>query len=112
MAIITISREMGTGAYLIAKDVAKKLRYTLVDGPMIASLAPSYGLTPAVFERVDEKPPAYITAEDRLQASYLSTIELILLDCAKKGNVVIYGRGGQDLLMSFRNVLRVRFIAP
>jgi cytidylate kinase len=112
MAIITISREMGTGAYPIAKDVAKKLRYTLVDGPMIASLAPQYGLTAAMLERVDEKPPAYITAEDRLQASYLSTIELILLDCAKKGNVIIYGRGGQDLLPGFRNVLRVRFVAP
>ena len=36
MAIITISREMGTGAYQIAKDVAKKLKYTLVDGNKIA----------------------------------------------------------------------------
>jgi len=112
MAIITISREMGTGAYQIAKDVAKKLRYTLIDGPMIAELAPLYGLTPEVLERVDEKPPAYITAEDRLHASYLNTIELILLDCVKKGNVIIYGRGGQDLLPGFRNLLRVRFIAP
>jgi cytidylate kinase len=112
MAIITISREMGTGAYQIAKDVAKKLRYTLVDGLRIAELAPRYGLPPEVLERVDEKPPSYITAEDRLQASYLNTIELILLDCVKQGNVVLYGRGGQDLLPGFRNLLRVRFIAP
>ncbi|HTG82098.1 MAG TPA: cytidylate kinase family protein [Geobacteraceae bacterium] len=112
MPIITISREMGTGAYQIAKDVAKKLRYTLVDGPKIAELASQYGLTPEVLERVDEKPPSYVTAEDRLHASYLNTIELILLDCVKKGNVIIYGRGGQDLLPSLRNVLRVRFIAP
>ena len=112
MAVITISREMGTGAYQIAKDVAKKLRYTLVDGPRMAELAPQYGLAPEMLERVDEKPPAYITAEDRLHASYLNTIELILLDCVKKGNVIIYGRGAQDLLPSFRNLLRIRFIAP
>jgi cytidylate kinase len=112
MAIITISREMGTGAYQIARDVAKKLRYTLVDGPKIAELASPYGLTPDVLERVDEKPPAYITAEDRLHASYLNTIELILLDCVKNGNVILYGRGGQDLLPGFRNLLRIRFIAP
>lgn len=112
MPIITISREMGTGAYQIAKDVAKKLRCTLVDGTKIAELAPKYGLTPEMLQRVDEKPPSYITAEDRLHASYLNTIELILLDCVKKGNVILYGRGGQDLLSALRHVLRVRFIAP
>ena len=112
MAIITISREMGTGAYQIAREVAKKLKFSLVDGQKIAELAPQYGLTPEMLERVDEKPPAYITAEDRLQAACLNTIELILLDCVRNGNVVLYGRGGQDLLKGLGNVLRVRIIAP
>ena len=112
MPIITISREMGTGAYQIAQDVAKKLRYTLIDGQTIVDLAEQYGLSTGIMEKVDEKPPSYITAEDRLQASYLNTIELILLECAQKGNVILYGRGGQDLLVGLRNVLRVRFIAP
>ena len=112
MAIITISREMGTGAYQIAREVAKKLKYTLVDGAKIAELAPQYGISADTLERVDEKPPVYITVQDRLHAAYLSTVELILLDCAKKGNVIIYGRGGQDLLQGMRNVLRLRFISP
>ncbi len=112
MAIITMSREMGTGAYQIAKEAAKKLRYTLIDGQKIAELAPKYGLTPTTLERVDEKPPAYVTAEDRLLAANLNTVELILLECAKKGNVIIYGRGGQDLLKGLHSVLRIRFIAP
>lgn len=112
MPIITMSREMGTGAYQIAREVARKLRYTLVDGAKIAELAPQYGLTPEMLARVDEKPPVFITAEDRLHASYLYTIELIILDCVKKGNVIIYGRGGQDLLPALRNVLRVRFVGP
>lgn len=112
MAVITMSREMGTGAYQIAKEVAKKLKYLLVDGAKIAELAPQYGLTPEALDRVDEKPPAYMTAEDRHLAAQLNTIELILLDCAKKGNVVLYGRGAQDLLKGLGNVLRVRFVAP
>lgn len=112
MAIITISREMGTGAYKIAKDVARKLKYTLVDGQKIAEVAGNYGLTVDVLERVDEKPPVYITAEDRLQAANLNMIELILLDFAKAGNVILYGRGCQDLLKGLGNILRVRFIAP
>ena len=88
MAIITISREMGTGAYKIAQDLAKRLKYTLVDGKKIAEVATRYGLSPVVLERVDEKPPVYITAEDRLQAANLNLVELILLDFARSGNVI------------------------
>jgi cytidylate kinase len=112
MAIITISREMGTGAYAIAKELAKKLKYTLVDRVKIEELAPLYGLTTEILERVDEKPPSYRTAEDRLQAAYLSTMELILLESARKGNVILYGRGGQDLIEGLGNVVKVRFVAP
>lgn len=112
MAIITISREMGTGAYSIATEVAKKLKYTFVDGNKIAEVADKYGLTKEILERVDEKPPVYITAEDRLQAANLNMIELILLDFAKAGNVILYGRGCQDLLKGMGNVLRLRIIAP
>jgi cytidylate kinase len=110
MAVITISREMGTGAYQIARELAKRLKYTLVDGPKIAELSAAYGLTDVLLQRVDEKPPAYITAEDRLHAAHLKTVELILIECARKGNVILYGRGGQDLLEGLRNVLRLRFI--
>lgn len=111
MAIITVSREMGTGAYHIASEVAQRLRYTFIDGTRIKSLASKYGLTPEVLKMVDEKPPSYVTAEDRKRAAALNAIELIILDMARKGNVVIYGRGGQDLLKDCKNVLRLRFIA-
>lgn len=111
MAIITVSREMGTGAYQIASEVAKRLKYTLIDGPCIKSLANKYGLTPDILELVDEKPPSYVTAEDRKRAAALNAIQLIVLDLAHKGNVVIYGRGAQDLLKDCKNILRLRFIA-
>lgn len=112
MAIITISREMGTGALEIAKEVAKRLKYTLVDNAKIAELAPQYGLDAQTLERLDEKPPTYLTTEDMLQAANLYTIELIYLDLVKKGNAVLYGRAVQDLLRGMENVLRVRIIAP
>lgn len=111
MAIITVSREMGTGAFQIAQEVAQKLKYTLIDGPRIKSLASKYGLTSEILQMVDEKPPSYVTAEDRKRAAALNVIELIILDLARKGNVVIYGRGGQDLLKDCKNILRLRFIA-
>jgi cytidylate kinase len=111
MAIITISREMGTGAYGIAKELAKKLKYTLVDGPKLTSCAAEYGLSLEMLQAVDEKPPSYNTVEDRARAASLNSIELILLDMAKKGNVILYGRGGQDLVQGCGNVLRLRFVA-
>jgi len=111
MAVITISREMGTGAYHIAEELARKLKYTLVDGERIGASAQKYGLAPDMLQMVDEKPPSYITAEDRKRAAALNTVELILLDFARKGNVILYGRGGQDLLKGCRNVLRLRFTA-
>jgi cytidylate kinase len=111
MAVITISREMGTGAYHVAEVLARKLKYTLVDGERISSCALKYGLAPDMLQMVDEKPPSYITAEDRKRAAALNTVELILLDFARKGNVILYGRGGQDLMKGCGNVLRLRFIA-
>ncbi len=111
MPIITVSREMGTGAYGIAKELAKKLKYTLVDGPKLAACAADYGLSIELLQAVDEKPPSYNTVEDRSRAASLNSIELILLDLASKGNVILYGRGGQDLLKECGNVLRLRFIA-
>lgn len=108
MAIITISREMGTGAYEIAAEVTRKLKYTLVDGKCISARAPKYGLSQEMLQMVDEKPPSYITSEDRKRAAALNTIELIQLDYARKGNVILYGRGGQYLLKDCGNILRLR----
>ncbi|MGD9663192.1 MAG: cytidylate kinase family protein [Porticoccaceae bacterium] len=111
MAIITISREMGTGAYFIAQELAKKLKYTLVDGPRLAACVVKYGLDVEMLQMVDEKPPSYNTVEDRERAAFLNSIELALLDFAKQGNVILYGRGGQDLLEGCGNLLRLRFVA-
>jgi cytidylate kinase len=111
MPIITISREMGTGAYGIAKELSKKLKYTLVDGLKLAESAADYGISLEILQAVDEKPPSYNTVQDRERAASLNSIELILLDFAKKGNIILYGRGGQDLLRGSGNVLKLRFIA-
>lgn len=112
MAIITISREMGSGGIPIAHQVAEELGYTLIDGESIKEVAGSYGLSLEALEQADEKPPAFVPGRDEQIAVDLHQIELIILERALKGNVIIYGRGGQDLLQEVANVLRVRIIAP
>ena len=98
MAIITISREMGSGGIPIAHKVAEKLGYRLIDGEAIMAVAKEYGLSPEAVEQADEKPPHFVDTLDSKQFLDLHLIELIILEAALKGNVVIYGRGGQDLL--------------
>lgn len=112
MAIITISREMGSGGIPIAHKVADKLGYRLIDGEAIMEAAASYGLSPEAVEQADEKPPHFVDTLDSKQVLDLHLIELIILEAALKGNVVIYGRGGQDLLKDIGSVLRTRIIAP
>lgn len=112
MAIITISREMGSGGIPIVHQVAEELGYTLVDGDAIKDVAAEYGLTDENLQQVDEKPPAFVEQLDRQIELNMSRIQLIVLEAALKGNVVIYGRGGQDLLPGINNVFRVRVIAP
>jgi len=112
MAIITISREMGSGGIPISHKAAEKLGYTLVDGETLRKAAPAYGLTPDALEKADEKPPAFVEKLDEQVEVDLHQIELIVLEYALKGNVVIYGRGGQDLLKDIGSVFRVRIIAP
>jgi cytidylate kinase len=112
MAIITISREMGSGGIPIVQKAAQKLGYRLLDGEAIESFAPQYGLTTELLSQIDEKPPAFIEHLDRQIELGMSRIQLIVLEQALLGDVIIYGRGGQDLLEGVENVLRVRVIAP
>jgi len=112
MAIITISREMGSGGIPIVHQVAEELGYTLIDGESIKEVAGEYGLSLEALEQADEKPPAFVPGRDEQIAVDLHQIELIILERALEGNVIIYGRGGQDLLQDVKNVFRVRIIAP
>jgi cytidylate kinase len=112
MPIITISRQMGSGGIPIAHKVAEKLGYTLVDGEAIMEAAAAYGLSAEAVEEADEKPPHFVDKLDTKQILDLHLIELIILEHALKGNVIIYGRGGQDLLKDIMSKLRVRIIAP
>ncbi|MBE0500414.1 MAG: cytidylate kinase-like family protein [Desulfuromonadales bacterium] len=112
MAIITISREMGSGGIPIAHRVAKELGYTLVDGSTLKKVAHKYGLSDEAFEHADERPPAFVEGEDVQHLLDLHQIELMVLNFALKGDVVIYGRAGEDLLRDILSAFRVRIIAP
>lgn len=112
MAIVTISREMGSGGSIIASALADKLGYTLVDGETILKEAEKHGLSHEAVETADEKPPAFVESLDARIEVDIHRIQQIILEYALRGNVVIYGRGGQDILDGVESVLTTRIIAP
>jgi cytidylate kinase len=103
---------MGSGGQIVARKLADKLGYTLIDGEAILKVAAKHGLTAADVEKADEKPPAFVESLDSDLEIDLHRIEQIILEYALKGNVIIYGRGGQDLFQDIDNVFRVRIVAP
>ena len=112
MPIITISREMGSGGFLVSERVAEKLGYKFLDGQAIREMAENYGLSGDSVRKVDEKPPPFDAQLDQLFEMDLQQIELLILESALKGNVLIYGRGAHFILSQLKGIFRVRFIAP
>lgn len=139
MAVITISRQYGSGGDEIARRVCELLGYRLFDKRLLATLATELRLlggkvvdlteyehqVPSLLERL--MPRRVVVAEATTIApgagGAATTVELDaagMLDvvrgairaAADLGNVVILGRGGQAILGGEPAVLHVRLVAP
>lgn len=112
MAIITISRQLGSGGDAVAAELAKRLNYAHVDRTRISELAEEYGLLKQDLERIDEKRPGFIDRYfNETPTIYLNLIQSVIYDAAKRDRVVIVGLGGQVLLRDLRHALHVKIVA-
>jgi len=133
MRAITISREYGSGGGEIAKRLAKRLGWRLVDHEAVEQVAEQLGVTEEEAAAHDEQveglisrilysmqtiePVGYVnvtatapfTANPRV---YRDALERVVTAVASAGNVVIVGRGAQVILAHQRDVLHVRIVAP
>ena len=112
MAMVTISRQLGSLGTEIGQGVAEKLRYEYVDKKMVTEALANYGLFAPEVEKFDEKKPTFWDSFQIQKKKFLHALEAVIYDLAGKGNVVIVGRGGQVLLKNLPGVLHVRIIAP
>ena len=112
MAIITVSRHIGSFGDKIARTVADKLNYDYIDKPEIAEALADYGLRIHDIEKFDEKGLSFWESFSQQKKRFLYLIKAVISDFAKKGNVVIYGWGAQVLFKDLPGVLRVRITAP
>jgi cytidylate kinase len=113
MAILTISREYGSGGLTIGRRVAARLGYQLVDKErLFQDLELAGPRWVRVAREVDEVCPTQWERHDWQYRGYVSQLEDLILAYAVGDNVVIIGRGGSFLLQAVPFCLRVRLVAP
>jgi cytidylate kinase len=113
MAILTISRQYGSGGREIGRLVAEKLDYRYVDKErLFQDLEQAGRRWGRVAKEVDEVCPTLWERYDWQYRGYVAQLEALILDYATGDNVVIIGRGGAYLLQEVPFCLRVRLMAP
>ena len=133
MAVITISRQYASGGSDIARLVAQRLDWSLIDNEFIDRVATAAGLDPADVERHQERvpgfmerlaralaisspevfvatgePPEAVAHEERIVAM----TEHVIAEAVRHGNVVMVGRGAQAYLAEWDQTLHAYISAP
>lgn len=111
MAIIAISRQMGSGGYGIAASVAKALGYSYADRQMIVEAAKDYEVPEAAIADVAEHRLAGWQRFDEEKLRYRTFLEAAYFGLAEQDNIVTAGRGIATLLRGVSHALRVRIVA-
>lgn len=112
MSIITLSRQMGAGAEEIDDMICQELGYTSIDKQHIGEVVTGYGFQYASLEKYDEKKPSFWNFISREHDRLFHAVRIAICHLARKGNVIIIGRGGYILLRDIPGVLRIKVIAP
>ncbi len=112
MAIITISRQIGSLGTAIAMATADKLGYEYIEKVQISEILSKLGFSISDIDKFDEKKPSIwqtLTVQKELFAHF---IRAAVCERAARKNVVIVGRGGQVILKDIPGTLHIRVIAP
>ncbi len=108
MGIITISREFGCGGETIARLVAEKTQFLLVNKDTIIQGLTEYGIG-----KPEEDLDKIVVSDDceQLVPQYVDAMHDYIYDLAIRNNLVILGRGGSILFRDYPPALHVRMIA-
>ncbi len=128
--VITISREYGSGGGAIARVLAQRLGWRLVDNALIEEIAKIAGVTAGVAERLDESVDPWfhrLTKElwrggfegsaTRLLTNVFDADAMaalcrrVVTEAADIGQCVIVGRGGQCILQNHPDAFHVSVYA-
>ena len=113
MAILTISREMGSEGLQVGKTVAEEMGYDFLNKEKILQeLKEDGALWEETAREMDERKPSLWEKYDWQYRGFIALAQSHMLDCALSDKAVIVGRGGNFLLEGVPYTLRTRIVAP
>lgn len=113
MAILTISRQFGSGAEEIGGAIAKELGYEYLDRQMILDdMKEAGGLWEEKAKYYDENKPSLWESHEWSFRGYVALAQSKILGRALKNNCVLIGRGANFLLKGVKHHLGIRIEAP
>jgi cytidylate kinase len=142
MAVITVSRQIGSGGEEIARQICEALQYRYFDKQLLIEAAAEAGFSrdhvvdysedhyevrnvlarlfrsgprpikTVPVHRSDAVGNVTLTAETIDEAQYVELVKSAILAAYDSGDTVIVGRGGQAILQDKPGVLHVRVVAP
>lgn len=113
MAIITVSRQMGSGGRRIGQIIAEKAGLAYFDKEKILANIQKVGGPWASWEKeMDEVCPSLWERFDRSFAGLVALVEKSILEAALENNVVIVGRGANFILRGVPHAFHMRVVGP
>jgi cytidylate kinase len=133
MSVITISRQYGSGGSDVARLVAERLGWSLIDNDFVERVAERAGVSVEEVQRQEERVPGLverlaralaISAPEMFAATtepapplppedrIVKMTEAVIAEVANHDHAVLVGRGAQAYLAERTNTLHVYIVAP
>jgi len=113
MAIITISRQMGSFGTKIAKSLQEKTGYSFLDKESLEKeLVNKYGIPEDQVKRYDEKKPPLRDMFSSDKDRYMYFLKSTMYESARQDNCIVMGRRVQMLFADIPGALHIKIVAP
>jgi cytidylate kinase len=112
MAIVAMTREMGSLGSPIAQEVARRLGYRFLRNDILRDAAREYRVRESRLVGMVEEAPRFIERFRRPRLRYRAYLEAAVLEAALADRVVLVGRWSTLFLRGIRHAVRVRVCAP
>ncbi len=130
--IVTVSRQFGAGGAEVARQVAQRLGWSLVDNQLIDQVAARAGMAREEVAEREERAPGFVerlartlatsmpefvapeggTLPDLTEERLKDVTDTVVAELAAAGNVVMVGRATAAVLASHPDALHVKIVAP